>query len=1016
VRKEEMGGRFRWITEKKDTEVESRSIKSESEPILEAFLPDKAGYYILKAESKDGRKNRITTSFSFYVTGRDYVPWKREDDDVIELISDQETYRPGDKARVLVKSPYESAQALVTLEREGVLESRVQEIVGSTSAIEVPIRSEHIPNVYVCVLLVQGRTSDSNADREQDLGKPSFKIGYVKLGVDPGEKKLSVSIGKDKETYVPGEKVSLKLKVRNAGGKEAASCLSVAVVDIGVLNLIGYRTPDLLSHFYSQRPLSVQTSETRHMVVGQRVFGEKGDEPAGGLGETAKAAAPLSLSEVELRGDFKFTAYWNPSVLTDEDGNADVEFTLPDNLTTFRVMAVAQTKDSEFGRSEEQFRVTKPLLLQPALPRFARIGDTFYGGVVVHNNSKQEGDVILDCDSVGLACLDKETVRRFSLASGEGKEILFAFSAEKRGTAGFGFRAKMGEISDGLEVSIPILVPRPTETVALHKDTLESADETIKIPENVYPELSLLSFQASASALSGLKGSLDFLKDYPYLCLEQRISAVLPFLVAADIIQDFRLTESTEAEIREFVTKNLKEIYSYQKGNGGFGLWPDSTYINPFNTCYAAFALYQAQRSGYKVDSQVVSRLLNYLRNLMSGKVEKGRERMQRGRVDQGRYPYGQRTWKTIEAYAAYCLALFGRAEAAFAEQLFTEREQLSLFGKTLLLKALFHGKGAAAAQRTLLQELINKIKVSPTSAHFEEDSGMDGRWIYSSNLRSSAYILQTLLELDTENPLIPAVARWLVDRRNAGQWLTTQENFYSFYALNDFYRKYEDIRPDFKVTVRLAGKTLMEDAFRQGKHTVRSSKSPLGDYAEGEALALKVEKEGRGRLYYETRMTYAPKTPLSARDEGFTVYKSITDFEGRPLKTIKAGDVVVVTLQVITPQERLFAVVDDPLPAGLEAVNPHFKIESSEQLRRTDAFEDNRGRWWEGFNHIEMHDDRVLLFADSLSAGIHLHRYLARALTYGTFQMPGTVIEEMYAPEVFGRSQEAVVTIKQEP
>jgi hypothetical protein len=121
-----------------------------------------------------------------------------------------------------------------------------------------------------------------------------------------------------------------------------------------------------------------------------------------------------------------------------------------------------------------------------------------------------------------------------------------------------------------------------------------------------------------------------------------------------------------------------------------------------------------------------------------------------------------------------------------------------------------------------------------------------------------------------------------------------------------------------------------------------------------------------------------------------------------------------VVTLKVILPQESLFVVLEDPLPAGFEAVNPAFLTESEEQQKQLDALSSSRGwrRWWQGFNHIEMHDDRVLLFANSLTPGIHTHRYLVRALTYGTFTAPGTKIEEMYSPEVFGRSSELKIHI----
>jgi uncharacterized protein YfaS (alpha-2-macroglobulin family) len=1000
VRKAEIGGRFRWISEKKDIEIKTQTLKTKKIPAKITFLPEKAGYYILKAEGKDKRGNVITTLIYFYVTGSDYIPWQRQDDNIIELIADRESYRPGETARILVKSPYERAHALITVERESVVESHVQEIIGGSRQIKVPVRSEYIPNVFVSIVLVQGRISIENKDRNQDLGKPSFKMGYVKLNIDPAEKNLAIDIQKENKIYKPGEKVSLKFKVTNDSGSVSQASLSVAVVDIGVLNLIGFKTPDPFSIFYSHKPLSVATSETRHHVMGQRSYGEKGDEASGG-GGVSKTGAPFSLSEIELRGDFKFTAFWNSAFTTDKNGNATIQFILPDNLTTFRVMAVAQTKDSCFGRSATTFKVSKPILMLPSLPRFARIGDEFKGGVVLYNHSAEAGKVTLNCQADGILLLDKKAVRDFSLKPGESREQLFSFKAEQAGSADLSFRVHMGKNSDGLEIKFPVMLPRPTETTALYNETSESIEEKIKVPKNVYPAYSSISFWASSTALTGLKGSLDYLKNYPYLCLEQRISSILPFLVAGDIILDFKLSNIDKKDIQKYVIKTLEEVYTYQQDNGGFSLWPDSSYVSPFNSCYTAFALLKAQQAGYEVDPLKLSRLSLYLVNLVHGKTKRSSS------------PYNERIWNTTKAYALYCLALMDRAEHSYAEKLYSERQHLTLFGKTLLFKALFHGKGSLSTQTTLLQELTNKLKVSPTTAHFEADNKTDDCWIYTSNIRATAFILQALIETGSNNKLIPAITRWLVERRNAGKWLSTQENVFSFYALNDYYRNYENIEADFKLTVSIAGKSFLEEMFTRKKHEIIQAKTCLKDFDPGKTIPLKIKKKGTGKLYYETRLTYAPNRPHNSRDEGFTIYKTLSSLDGKPLDSIQAGQVLVITLQLIIPQERLFVVINDPLPAGFEAVNPNFLIESREkqgELALLKSRED--GSRWRGFNHIEIHDNKILLFADSLSAGIHTHHYLAHALSPGTYQLPGTKIEQMYAPEVFGRSNESVIVI----
>ncbi len=1003
ARKAGLGGRFRWLTEKEDIEIASREVMTQQEAVQVSFRPEKSGFYFLLASGADNRGNSITTTTSFYVTGADYVPWERRDDDSIELVPDADRYRPGDTARVLVKSPYEEAKALLTIERESVLESRVLDVRGTASEIAIPIRPDYMPNVFISVLLIQGRTGNSPPEEIQDFGKPSFKIGYSNLSVDPAEKILAVEIVKDKDVYKPKELVALNLKVSDQKGEGRRASVALAVVDAGVLNLIGYQTPDVFSQFYGERALSVRTAETRLHVIGRREYGEKGEEVGGGAAAGLSAGAPLGLAEVEIRGDFRPTAFWNSSVLTDGNGEARVEFLLPDNLTTFRVMAVAQTRESEFGRAETSFRVSKTLLLQAALPRFARVGDNFQGGVVVTNLSDRGGVVLLNAEAHGIHLQDGNPARSFPLQAGESREVRFLYKATEAGSATLTFRAKMGEASDGLEVGLPLKLPRSTETTALFGQTADEAEERISVPSDMFSKDSLLEILASSSALLGLKGNLDELIEYPYACLEQRLSAILPYIVAAPILVDFHLTPMNNEEIRRLVEGRIRNIYSYQKDSGGFSLWPEAETESPFLTCYTTFALAKASRNGLAVDKSRLERAAVWLKNFLRQEGETGRE------------PYGRRTLNTVKSFGLYVLALLGQPEPAYVDKFFAERSELSLFGKTCLLRAIHLGGGSSEARDVLLQELLNKAKITPESAHFEDDTGEQDDWIYSSNLRTSALILQTLIEIGRDDPLLPRLARWLIEKQQAGRRLSTQDRFFAFYALNDYYIKYEASAGEFRAKIVLAGRTLLDEPFKSTSRQVRSHRIKLDEAAadENKVLPLEIGKTGGGLLYYGARLTYVPRVPLLPRDEGVAVLKKIESLDGKPLDIIPPGSLVVVTLEIALPQETLFIVVDDPLPAGLEAVNTSFATESEEAQRSLAKIDwASFPAWRQGFNHRELRDDRVLLFADSLPAGIHTHRYLARALSWGDFICPGTKAEAMYAPEVFGRSAEMQIRI----
>lgn len=999
VRKAGVGGRFEWISERTDKEISRQTVRTRSEAVEAVFVPDKAGFYVLAAEAQDGRKNTVSSSTFIYVTGPDYVPWERDDRDIIELVADAEEYAPGDTARILVKSPYESAKALVTVERESILEHMVLDLKGSTGQIAIPIRSDYLPNVFVSVLLVQGRRSDSRPEGNEDIGKPSFKIGYINLAVDPAAKRLQVEVSADKAKYKPREKVRLNFKVRDARKKGARASLAVAVVDIGVLNLIGYRTPDPFSQFYSRRMLAVQTAELRQHIVGQREFGEKGEDSGGGGDEPG--AGGLALSEVELRGDFRTTAYWNPSLLTDENGLATVSFDLPDNLTSFRVMAVALTRDSLFGNGETTFRVSKPVQILSSLPRFARLGDTLEAGVVVHNFSEASGEVTLNLDAQGILLRDKNPTRRISVPAGRSQEVLFALEADRLGTATLSFRARMGNENDGLELKLPVILSRPMETVALFHQTDASAEEKVVVPEGALLTESRIEVRASSSAMTGLKGCVDYLTEFPYLCLEQRLSSILPYLVAPRVIREFELTKLSPEGVQSHVQSHLDALSDYQSGDGAFKLWPESRSRSPFLTAYAVLAMIKAREAGYRISGAMLDRASAFLRDILKDK-NAGRK-----------FHYSAPAWATTSAFALYDLALLKTPQPAYAEKLFNERKSLPLFARAMLLKALYHGQGAPSAQATLIQEMMNAVKITPSQAHFEDADDRSLAWVYNSNLRTTAFILQALLETNTRHPLLPDIVRWILDRQKAGHWNTTQENFFVFYALNEFFSRQEAVKPDFKVRISLARKTLLEEAFRGWRSQPATARTPLSGFKAGRELPLKIEKTGPGVVYYGARMTYAPNSTQPARDEGLAVFKTLTGLDGKPLDAVKAGTMAVVTLEVVVPQESTFVVVNDPLPAGLEAVNVSLETESREEELELEMLGEADQDWWlVKWSRVEMHDDRVLLFADTLSPGIHTYRYLVRALNYGTYLSPGVRVEQMYAPEVFGRSPERILKI----
>ncbi len=995
VRKAETGGRYAWYSTSFDSLVDTTTMTTSVKAITKTFIPNDPGFYYIEVSGKDPRGNQLVTHTYFYASGSGYVAWERTNDDRIDLIANKQAFQPGETASIIVKNPYESATALVTIEREGIIKHFTAILIGSAPQIDIPITGEYLPNIFVSVILLQGRTARPTGKEETDAGRPSFKVGYVALSVNPKQKKLFVTATPDKKEYRPGDTVEVKIQVKDQNGKSKRSEIVMSVADLGVLNLINYRIPDPFNEFYRERGLAVVTTETRMHIIEQRNYDEKGQEVGGG---GAARADDMGLDADGIRKDFRPSAYWNPSIITDNNGKAAVRFKLPDNLTAFEIMAVAHTLESDFGYGENSFVVNKPLLLQPSLPRFVRVGDKFKSGVVVMNYSDTKKTITLRTNVSGLQWSSEDSLTTHTLEPGQAKEVLFTFFAEKIGNAKFVFRARSDSASDGLQWTIPVNAPRLRESVALFESMTDpSVDEQIIPLKDAFQDIGELEFTASSTAMVGLSGGISYLFHYPYGCLEQRASAVLPMILAKDLVDAFKFDVLKGKEYRSVVSKIVDEIPLFQKPSGGFSYWKNEWRTWSYVSVYAMFTLTEAKKNGYQVDNNSYENGIAYIKRVLRGEERND--------------DYTKYEWQCTRAFILYTLALANRPEFGYMENLYNERDDMPLFAKAYLLKALYVSKGNQTMQDELARGLWNMVKIASTTAHFEEPNENKLWWCFSSTARTTALVLQALVETQPENNISPKVVRWLIDQQKAGHWRTTQENLYVVDALATYLRAYEKEEPNFRSTIMLEGKSILNEFFKGRTFTVVKSVVPFSELTLGKTYPVKISKDGAGRLYYGMRMNYYPKGETLPKEEGLSVVKAIETLDGKKIESYVPGMIVKVTITVSSRQDRHFVVVDDPVPAGFEVVNTSFETTAS-NLGQNEG--ENDSHWyWQAFNHVEKLDDRVLLFSDYFSVGTHSYSYLAQVTRSGIYQLPATRAEGMYEPEVFGQTGSGNITVK---
>lgn len=980
VKKTDVDGSFRWITEIQDKPIWKGDVRSSKQIGTFTVTPKDPGYYVVRATAKDSLGNQILSETGFYCYGTGPAGWSISDDDTVELVSDKASYQPGETAKVLIKNVFSGeVTALVTYERDKVLHSYTTTLTGGTPMLEVPLVQEHIPNLFVSVMLFRGRVDGVDPGSENDEGKPAFKVGYINLSVAPDSKRLKVAIETEKEKYGPKDEVVAKLTVTDSEGKPVRAELSVTAADVGVLNLIEFKTPDLFDTYYGTLPLSVRTSESRRDVIGQRSYGAKGENQGGGGGYNPG-----------FRKDFKFTAVWEPSVVTDSAGKAEVRFELPENLTTFRIMATAITADTRCGAAEHEVINTKPLVLKPSAPAFARLGDEFEAGVLLVNSGDSGANVSLEMTSDGVTASAAEP-RQVYLKAKEEREVLFKFKAEKEGTATLRFAAQSNIGNDGVEYHVAL--SQDTQTVHLsqagHLDDSETS-LVLEIPPSAQGD-SQVSIKLSSTVLAGVENGVRALLDYPYGCLEQRLSRMLPLLYADQLIADLELGGWNSEKVKVKLQESLDQIPTYAHANGGLKVWPDSKEVHPLLTAHALKLAGLAEKRGYKVKGTWTQSAQGYLKSYLEKLPENTLELSEP---------------EILECRAAALDALTDRGFAgnSHLSNLMDKRSKMTAAAKASLLKVADR-LGDKASAKTLAQELTNSIKLENATAYFDVDEAATP-WLYSSDVKDTGSILEALLSTNQPLPVSDKVITWLLEsRQRDGSWGTTANNASALSALVAYRGKFEGKDPEFKVTPSIDDKPSPTVEF--SKKTPQSSLEqalPAGNHK------IALTKSGKGRLYYTVDLNYLDKNPSPAVDQGLTVLRSVTDLDGKPTTDFQGGRLYKVNLSVIAPSLRRYVVLKDPIPAGFSVVKTDFATESSQLAK---LLERGSQPSWMTFLRFEDYADKVLLFADALAPGEHTYQYLVRATTPGTYLHPAAQAEEMYHPELFGRTAVKTITVR---
>ncbi len=973
------GGGFEWRSSTHDEILENRDIDVGDTTRVATLKASEAGTYIVELAGEDAHGRPIRTRLEVWVWGGN-ASWTSENDNVVGLIAERDRWKVGDTARFVVQSPFDEADALITIERNGNLSRQVKRLTGRAPLIEVSVTEDMQPNAYLSVVLLGA--SDKGPEG-------AARLGYAQLLVDTEDRRLSVSVNPEAKEYRPGEKVRAAIEVKNMRGEPVSGEVAFMAVDEGVLSLTGYKTPDPHAALYKARPLAVTNYEARRLLWRDRTIEEvKSDWGGGGEGGEA----------TNYRSAFATTAAFMPDVAVGPDGRATVEFTLPDNLTTFRLMAVAASSDGRFGNAESKIISNRPLMIRPGLPRFISVGDAFDARAIVQavdpNLIASQSELVVDLKVSGPVSLEGKSSVSLK-ASSKATPVQFRVKANAPGQATFAFRVTGGNVSDAFEVSLPVQWPATLKS-AWEAGTLASGSDgesfEIQLPSWIHGAVGGLEITVSTSRIGELLPGLGYLLQYPYGCIEQTTGGTLPLVALKELQQGFSLPGISGDAILSRAQAGLDRIVSMQTWSGGLAYWPGEESPHPWGSVYGGLALVTASRMpGLNVRKEALDKLKTYLDTIMTGEAIAAQDEW-RSELD------------VTKPFAAWLLALMGQSNPSSLASLFANQSKMPDFAKLMLALAIDESKGDASMVKTLLDTVVSHVTLEGERAFLKRDSDRYYHSTMDSDARNQALLVLVMERVRPNDPLLPKLVYGLLSTRERGEWATTQDNAFAILALaRHFIRTESNLEPT-TVVIDVADRK-DSSTFESADTVAHVLEIPMQDLKplSGKTLSIRRDK-GNAPVYWSLRLNYADeKPPRMDQTAGFTVTRSYLyasgDKKGQPVTNLRAGDLVLVTLDIDTPDDRRYVAVDDPLPAGLEAVTLDFATAGDFEAGLVAS------PYYSAFNHKEQRDDRVLLFADWMPAGAHSHQYLARATTHGAFFAAPTHVSEMYHPNIYGLS-----------
>ncbi|WP_250451692.1 Ig-like domain-containing alpha-2-macroglobulin family protein [Caballeronia sp. ATUFL_M2_KS44] len=984
-----------------------------------------AGNVDLIAVAKDGDGREANASTSVWVTREDELWFGGENTDRIDVLPEKTSYEPGETARFQVRMPFRAATALVAVEREGVIETRVVELNGKDPTIDLKVQDAWGPNVYVSVLALRGRVREVpwysfftwgwKAPVEWarafwyegrqyqaptplvDLSKPAFRYGLASIKVGTASHKLAVSVTPDAKSYSVRAKAHVKIKVALPDGKPApaGTQIAVAAVDEALLELMPNRSWNVLDAMLQQRAYGVETATAQMEIVGRRHFGRKAVPAGGGGGHSA------------TRELFDTLLLWNPRVTLDANGEASVDVPLNDALTRFRIVAIATVGAGRFGTGSASIQSTQDLQLISGLPPLVRVGDAFRAQVTLRNGTDRAMRVVVTPHAGALA-LDARTVE---LAAGSSKELVWDVatpdvlganasaalawdvSAVEQGT---------GKASDAVKLTQRVVAAIP---VTVQQATIAQVDGTLALPVAPPADASRstngivrggVAVSLQPKLADGLPGVRRWFERYPYNCLEQQTSRALGLMDAAQW------------------QAVLTRMPAYLDRDGLANYFPPPDDTRPTGSpALSAYLLAVSDEAGkldrrFALPADLRDRLAAGLANFVDGKIE--------------RKFWAPRNDLDFEKLAAIeALSRYGLAQPRMLGSITVAPNQwpTSAVLDYYAILSRVDGIPDREEKRAQAEQIVRaRLTYQGTRLNFSTEHDDDLWWLMTSVETNAARTALLFADAPGWKDEMPRLVAGLLAMQQHGAWQTTTANLWGALAVGRFSRLFESTPVTGSTAIALGSSAQRVNWDAAAPVATASATSPMSatpitktantrstilPWSTG-PLTLTQDGTGKPWATIESLAAVALKAPLAA---GYRITKTVTPVEPAVKGELSRGDIVRVHLDIDAQSDMTWVVVNDPIPAGATILGSGLGRDSE---AATQGEKQDSGAW-PAF--VERSFDGYRAYYDYLAKGKLQVEYTMRLNNAGTFGLPPTRVEALYAPSTFGALPNAPMVVK---